>query len=422
MLQWFFAICALGFAIAPVLRIEAVPLALQPYPDTATYADSAFQIANGNGFRVRIFDRDMDVAPAADAIYPSRFPPGFALALAPFVKFGSNDPTDAQGGARAAALLLVLALFSAAWVVGGPVAAGLAAVATAVSPFAQDSARLVMSDAFGAALTLLVLAATALALTDRLGRRAQLATVVLAGAIAGYGVVVRFSGITVLGSLLIVLLIARRPRLAAAVALGALPFLIFLGAYQWTEFGSPLRTGYDYWVPDVQLFDAGNVFLEEPVSEGSFIFSDRSDGDLMGWTCPCPLPGSMGQASNAIFYPAVLLGLYWVFFPPLLSVFGVWELVRRRREPLAWFAGLVVASGVVVALVFSFQGARFVAPVAYVLLVFAATAVARWLSIGATWALRRIQPDRRADELTEGQTSLLSPWRREFNDGVLCGE
>ena len=55
-------------------------------------------------------------------------------------------------------MFYVLVAVVAAWALGGPLAAILAALLVAISPFARDAAGLVMSDAFVAALTVLPLA------------------------------------------------------------------------------------------------------------------------------------------------------------------------------------------------------------------------------------------------------------------------
>jgi hypothetical protein len=85
----------------------------------------------------------------------------------------------------------------------------------------------------------------------------------------------------------------------------------------------------------------------------------------------------MGHASNLVFYPALLLGLYWIYFPPLFSVLGIWEVFRRRRSRVGQFAAVVVVANLATFLPFFYQGARLVAPAAYVLLAFSAVTVAR---------------------------------------------
>jgi 4-amino-4-deoxy-L-arabinose transferase-like glycosyltransferase len=295
--------------------------------------------------------------------------------LAIFVVAGHNDPSDALNGARAAAVLLVLALFAAGWALGGPLAAAVAVLVSAVSPFAENSARLVLSDAFGAALVLLILAVVDVAWADRTRDRVRSVLLTTAGALAGFGVLTRLSAF---GTLLALMVATRDAKMLRLVAIGAAPFLIFLGSYQWVEFGSPFTSSYDFWNPNLTMHSPHFVLRERPLSEGRFIHDDRLGGTLMRWTCPCDeVRGPMGEASNAVFYPAVLLGLYWIYFPPGFAIPGIAELLRRRKSRVGQFAALTVVFNLLLLLPYFFQGARLVAPAAYVLLAFSAVSVGR---------------------------------------------
>ncbi len=368
------AVIALVLAAIPLLSSSAVPLQSQPFPDAPTYAYSAYEIANGNGFRTRIDETlPPDQQVDENQLQPSRYPPGFPLFLAPFVRYGDNEAEDAQKGARAAAVLLLLSAFLAAWTLGGPLAAGFAALLIWWSPFARQSSELVMSDAFAASLTLLVLALLGLAWSSHRRERVRAVLMTMAGVAAGYGVLVRISALATLVS---ALLTAKR-RYVRVVIMGALPFLLFLGSYQWTEFGSPLRTGYDYYLPTLVEFSPDFVTREYMIGERAYVFEDKLDGRLMTWTCPCDDVGPIGKAGNLVFYPAVLLGLYWIFYPPLVSILGIWEMIRRRKTPAAKFASSAAAMNLVIFLPYFYQGARFVAPAAFVLLTFAAASLGR---------------------------------------------
>ncbi len=105
----------------------------------------------------------------------------------------------------------------------------------------------------------------------------------------------------------------------------------------------------------------------------------------MRWTCPCDEFGPMGKASNLVFYPAVVLGLYWIYFPPLFPLLAVPELSRRRGTVAARFAALVVVGNVTMMLPYFYQAARFVAPAAVVVLPYASAAVARLLLLVARY-------------------------------------
>lgn len=389
------SLLALVIALVPLALSRPIPLLGQPFPDAPTYADTAYQIANGNGFGTVIDERlPPEQQPTTKSIRPSRYPPAYPLVLALFVRLGDNHPSSAQTGARWTAALLVVSLFLASFVLGGPVAATIAALVTFFSPFAETSSVLVMSDPFGAALVLLVVAAVGLAWRSTSGEPLRTALFAIAGFLAAYAVFVRISAV---GTLAAVALAARQRRLVGAVVLGAIPVLAFLAAYQWTEFGSPVRSGYDYYHPELAAFSPGFVLEGSPTSERQFVFPDKLEGALMRWTCPCDQYGPMGKASNAVFYPALLLGLYWVFSPPLFTLLGIWEMVRRRSSPVGQFGALVVVTNVGLFLAYYYQGARLVAPAAYVLIAFSAAGAARLLAllpdtVSRRWTERRPAP------------------------------
>src|SRR5262249_23480877 len=182
-----------------------------------------------------------------------------SLALAPFVRLGHNQLADAQTGSRVLAMGLLVAVFIAAWSLAGPIAAAIAALVSMASPFVEQSARVVLSDAFRAILSLLLVIIFSAVSSPRYGKRARSALYLLAGFVAGYGVLTKLGAILTLGA---AIMAAPRWRHARLVAVGALPCLVFLGAYQWTEFGNPLRTGYDYQLPTLTLFELGNVTKE----------------------------------------------------------------------------------------------------------------------------------------------------------------
>ncbi len=367
------AILALAIAVVPMWTATLVPLDQQPFPDAFAYADGGYQIANGNGFEISIDDTlRRELQPHDGVRHPSRYPPGFSLALATFVRLGDNKIEDTQRGSQMIAIALIIMLLAVTWFLAGPLAASIAVLVAAWSPFALKSAQIVMSDAFGAALALMILAAVAVARAEWCGTRLRTMCAAAAGLVTAYSILTRFSaGLT----LICVVIALRRWPLIRAASLGALPVLVFLGAYQWTEFGHPLRTGYDYYFPDLKLVSVDYLTLSDPPSERKFIHDDRLDGRLMTWTCPCDEYGPIGEASNIVFYPAVILGLYWIYYPPLFSLFGLWAIWRRRSSAAAQFAALLIATNVAIASVYFYQAARLVAPAAFVLLAYSANGV-----------------------------------------------
>jgi hypothetical protein len=292
------------------------------------------------------------------------------MALAPFAAVGSY-PRDVQRGAKFWALVYVLVAVVAAWVLGGPLAGALAALFIGVSPFARDSAGLVLSDAFTAALAVLML--PLLRQMNRSGAR-------LAGAASGFATLARITG----GVNLIALLAALPRRYYKSVLLFALPSLVGLGLLQWALFGNPLETGYSYWGVASHNF-ALSYLTGSSVREGPFIFPDLLNGKLFSWVCPCQVGGPQASMPNLTFYPMLLAGMFWVFSPPLVPLLGLVYAWRHRREAIGRYTLLVTFLSLLVFSVYFYQGTRFMAGPATLLTVLASV----WLAELAAQLWRR---------------------------------
>jgi hypothetical protein len=297
------AVLAALVCLAVLLDVERAPerpLAQQPFPDSAEYANSARSLAHDKGFYTFIYK---------GRIQPPRYPPGYPMALSPFAAVGSY-PRDVQRGAKFWTLAYVLVAVIAAWALGGPLAGAIVALLIGFSPFARDSAGLVLSDAFIAVLTVLML--PLLRTTTRSGAR-------LVGAASGFATIVRLTaGVNLIG-----LLVAMPRRRWKTVVLWAMPSIVGLGLLQWLMFGSPLTTGYTYWGVSSHFFSLAYATSDSVIREGPFIFPDHLNGDLLNVVCPCQVGGPQNSMSNLTFYPALLAGLFWVYSPPLVPLLGL---------------------------------------------------------------------------------------------------
>jgi hypothetical protein len=351
------ALLATAFTIVAVLAVEPLPFKNQPFPDAHEHADAAWQLVNGRGFVTYIYDNKPQ---------PPRYPPGFALTLAPFAAINNNHPANIQTGTKIFAVLYVLVAVTAAWRIGGPIAAGLTALLIGLSPFARGAASLVMSDALGAAGTTLLI---------WLLYRPSILRISLAGMLTGALVAIRLPLAINLVALLVVLpgKLRMRALAFASPALGA------LGIYNWVIFGSPLSTGYSYWLPDLKSFAWSYAFASPPRGDGPWIVADTLHGLLMLWICPCPIGGPQAALPNIFFYPLVLLGFFWTFAPPLITIFGVFFLWRHRREMTASFTILVVGLSLVLFTFYFHQGTRFMAAPATLLIIFTSIHLAQWI-------------------------------------------
>jgi 4-amino-4-deoxy-L-arabinose transferase-like glycosyltransferase len=354
------AVAATAAIVVSLLNAEARPLASQPFPDAQEYTDSARHLSKGDGFVTTAH---------GDREQPPRYPPGYPLALAPF-GFAGEYPYNVQRGAKALVILYVLAAVGAAWVLGGPLAALIAAAFVGSSPFAHESAELVLSDAATAAVTLLALAV--LARATRAGAR-------LSGLLIGITGTMRLVAASAVAALL-----AATPRRLWKQALAfALAPLMALALLQWITFGSPFETGYSYWDVD-DRFSLSFATNQDPPGDGPFVIEERLKGDLFEWACPCGRTGPQGHLPNAAFYPALLAGLFWVYTPPLATLPGLIGAWRRRREPVGRFTIALLAISLTVLILYEFQAARMIASAASVLLVVSAVTLAGWLESATT--------------------------------------
>ena len=370
------AVTALLLAIVPVVGAPVRHLAAQPFPDSAEYADAARHLVQGDGYVTTAHGGQ----PA-----PPLYPPAFSMALAPFAALG-DYPGNVQTGAKWFAVAYAAAAAVAAWSLAGPFAALLTSLAIATSPFARTAGTLVLSDAFSVALLLVLVV---------LLRRTSTRRVAAAGLIAGLLVAVRLN----MAIAFVAAALAIPSKHWKALALGAAPVLAALAVYQWLTFGHPLRTGYDYWVPNLTMFHVSHPLADAPrPADGVGLYPDRTNGRLMRWVCPCPGEGPQAALSNVWFYPAVLSGVFWVFAPPFVTIAGFAFAWRRRHEPAARFTLLLTAGTLLVFTFYYYQAARFVAAPATLLTLYAA--------IGLTDTFRR-RARRPAEAETAGAAAVV---------------
>lgn len=361
-------ILAIAGATILISRERATPFAIQPEPDAQETMDAARQMFEGKGYVTYFYD---------DTPQPPRYPPGFSIALLPFLSVGEFPANIAFGAKFFALFYLALAIF-AAWTFGGRFAALLAALFVGVSPFAQHYAKIIMSESLTASLILL---------TIILLRTPSLKKVVFAGAIIGFLITVRLQLIVCLPALLLALPTMRQ-RLWAASA--SAPFLLANGIYNWKTFGSFFKSGYDYWLPNLKLFALEFGFRVYPQSDGPWIIQDWLRGWLMVWVCPCEKGGTLAALPNIVFYPLILLGVFWIFAPPFVPLYGLLTAWKSRCEPAAKFALWLSGFTLLLFTFYFYQAARFMTATSTLLLVFAAVELGKKLQ-------RFVEPDSIAD-------------------------
>lgn len=347
--------------ILSVLSTAPRPFAEQPFPDSQETADAARQLVSGNGYVTFVHGNER---------HPPRYPPGFSLALAPFAAAGDDYPSNVQRGATFYAALYVLLAVVAAWSLKGPLAGALTAVLIGMSPFARVEASLIMSDGFAAGMTMLLIPLLLRPTPQR---------VALAGALAGALVAVRLPMVLNLVALFIVLTWPHRKRLL----LFSPPPLAALALYNWLTFGSPFRTGYDYWLPGLKSFSPSYAVTSPMQGDGPWLLGDALGGLFLRWVCPCPDGGPQAALSNLFFYPSVLFGLFWIFMPPLLSIVGILYCWEHRHTAAVRFTFWLTGLSLLLFTFYFYQGARFMAAPMTLLCVFASAKLAGWIERGA---------------------------------------
>lgn len=238
-------ICALVFYYFAVMRIDYARTALfnlDPHPDAIEYFAQAQAMARHHRPLIRLgFDK-----------LPSRYPSGYSVLTLPWLKV-LPEPEKILAPFRTnqtLGLLLLLGLFAFYWGRGQPFEGGLAEVLLVTLPAFLAFSRSSISELSAAAGIVLAVALVYLGLSETKRWMIYLAAVVL-----GLAVNIRIQ-VIFFGPLLLAMALLPPTRFSAKwlfhCVMAVLLFLLaasplFVLNYQ--EFGSPLRTGYDLWVP-----------------------------------------------------------------------------------------------------------------------------------------------------------------------------
>jgi len=354
-----FSVVAIGLTAFSTDQIHSKPLAEQPFPDAQEVTEVTWRMVHGQGYTITLH---------GTGPRPPRYAPGYPIALAPFALMGSEFPGSIPRGAAFYTALYVVAVCLAAWTMGGPAAGALAALVVGISPFARDMARLVMSDAFAAALTVLLIPL----LHNPTRNRA-----LWAGLLAGSLVAVRLPMVLNLVALFVAL---PRSLWSRAILAASIPLAAY-AAFNHVTYGGPFTTGYHHWVHVKNL--SLDYVTTELMKEGPWVTPDALHGWIVGLIDGRPssgwsLGGPQDGLPNYLLYPAVLSGVFWVFAPPFLCLLGLWSYWRDRNRPEARFALVLCGISLLFFCCYFFQGTRFMAAPASALLAGAAARIARW--------------------------------------------
>jgi 4-amino-4-deoxy-L-arabinose transferase-like glycosyltransferase len=354
-------VLALLFYYGAVLRVEfkrTYLTDLYPYPDAVEYFAQANSILKDGAPTIQIgYDK-----------LPSRYPPGYPILMIPWLKvLPQRDIILAPFRTnQTIGLLLLLGCFALYLRIGRPLAGGLAALLLATQPAFATYSRSPMSDLSSAAATVLAFALVYFGLASRRRWPIYCAAVVLGVSLSIRPQLLFFAPLLISMALFPVCRSRAKWLLHCVLviltfALAASPYFI-LNTF---EFGHPLKTGYDFWVP---------WFTEKQMP---FSVHSVPHQLAMIW--------SEVTASWDQFRVANLFGTGTYIVPTfvLLSVLGLPFLQFRRFEISALLAGTVFF---VATATYRFVDPRFYLPILF-LLVALAVLPAEW-AVGAALKMR----------------------------------
>src|SRR5947207_3970960 len=309
---------SLLFYYGAVLRIDFKRtnlLDLSPYTDGVEYFAQAKSMLKDGEPTIQIgYDK-----------LPSRYPPGYPILMIPWLKFLPHNGILAPFRTnQTVGLLLLAGSFLFYFAIGRPLAGGLAALLIATQSAFITFSRSSMSDLSGGAVAVLAFALVYLGLAWRRRLLIYLAAIVL-----GLSLCIRPQLLFMAPLLIGMALFPAKASwtrwfmhcclVLAVFVVAASPYFIL----NTLEFGYPLMTGYEFWVPT--LAD----------KQGSFSLHNVPPHVAVIWS---EITASWDQFRVANLFGT---GTYVVPAFILLSILGLAFVRMRRFEITAFLAGTV---------------------------------------------------------------------------------
>jgi hypothetical protein len=251
-------VLSLFFYYDTVLRVQLKQtsfLDLDPYPDAVEYFALANSILKEGAPTIRIgYDK-----------LPSRYPPGYSLLMIPWLRFSPHNGIFAPFRTnQTIGLLLLTGSFLFYLTIRRPLAGGLAALLLATQPAFISFSRSSISDLSGAAVAVLSFALVYLGLAWHRRWPIYCAAIVL-----GLSLCIRSQLLFMAPLLLAMALFPSNGSWLKWLSHCCLVLVVFAASsapyfiFNTLEFGHPLKTGYDFWVPGWterhQFFSLQNV-------------------------------------------------------------------------------------------------------------------------------------------------------------------
>ena len=344
-------VVALLFYYGAVLRIDFKRthfLDLGPYTDAVEYFAQAKSILKEGAPTIQIgYDK-----------LPSRYPPGYPILMIPWLRFLPHNGILAPFRTnQTIGLLLLAGSFVFYFAIGRPLAGGLAALLVATQPAFITFSRSSMSDLSGGAVMVLAFALVYLGLRWRRRWLIYLAAVVL-----GLSLCIR-PQLLFMAPLLIAMALfpanVSWTRWFMHCCLALVVFAVATSPYfilNTLEFGHPLKSGYEFWVPELAA------------KQAAFSLHNVPPQIAMIWS---EITAHWDQFRVANLFGT---GTYVVPAFIFLSALGLAFVRLRPFEISAFLAGTVY---IMATLAFSYVEGRFYVPV-FLLLVGLAVLPPEW--------------------------------------------
>ena len=378
----------LALAMGPILLALTLMAAgvskrgteLMPWPDGLEYAAAAVNINSGRG----------SVLHFGGYSYPARYPQGYSLILAAAYPLIGRAPENLYRvtiaiGLAAVGLLYLLSLrvFADRW------AALAASTLLAVAPVFITDSTLVLSDV--PALALAIAAALAIASATESEERARRWTCagywLVCAFVAGFEVTIRQTNLALaIAGIACLLLVHNESSAASRHASSRWTFAASLIAFammpawqalrNWRDLGSPLGSGYVFWVPEVygflnRTFNArflfGPTMPRNPIGNAAIYGSALLGFDGL-------VLAAMGDRSAPLYslYPAA-----GAVFAAIGIVCVLQGNLRKSGKRVVCFGLLFFGILFVIYLLYFFTDTVFLLPASFVLFLLAGLGIAR---------------------------------------------
>ena len=229
-----------------VRYIDAVSTAdLKPYYDSFSYSLSAHNLYHHHIYGLKLFGQ----------YYPPKYPYGYPLLIIPFYIIFGSQPYNAVYCTLFFSLLSIVFAYLIGKELGNRFTGLMAAILVFLCPKHVEFSKYILAESSSTFLALFI-CWLLLKVTD-LNTKKQKLLLLFLGVIAGFSVSVHLTNCLFIPPVLIALLLGRKSKLSSLfkkesiVLFGIILALIPMLIYQFHTFGSPLRTGYQVWNPEL---------------------------------------------------------------------------------------------------------------------------------------------------------------------------